>query len=251
MSTETQAVEQSTSEPTNSAQIVEAQETPEVAQQEGEAKDGSSEAEKGVSDAEKAMRRLQRRIDKLTAKNGATQAERDMYRTELETLRQQASQPAEDGVDNLHEMVQVKARELAAQTIAQREITGKVRDVLKSGEKLDGFDDAVNSVDSEIPLMDDRKRPTPFLMAVLEAEAPAKLLHYLGKNPELVEDLSDLTPTQIARRLVKIEAAMDEATKPKKSSAPTPLKALNASGVGKSSPSSAADIVEELRALRR
>lgn len=251
MSTETQVAEQSASEPTTSEQIVDAQENPEVAQQEGEAKEGSGEAEKGVSDAEKAVRRLQRRIDKLTAKNGATQAERDMYRAELETLRQQASQPAEEGMENLQEMVQVKARELAAQTIAQREITAKVRDVLKTGEKLDGFDDAVNAVDSEIPLMDDRKRPTPFLMAVLESEAPAKLLHYLGKNPEMVEDLSDLTPTQIARRLVKIEAAMDEATKPKKSHAPTPLKALNTSGVGKSSPSSAAEVMEELRALRR
>jgi hypothetical protein len=65
--------------------------------------------------------------------------------------------------------------------------------------------------------------PSPFMKAVLDvSDDPAKLLGHLGKNPDLVSDLSDLPITKLAARLAMIEKDM-AVPQAKPSSAPKPL----------------------------
>jgi hypothetical protein len=77
--------------------------------------------------------------------------------------------------------------------------------VLKEGSKLDGFNAAVDAVAEVVPFMDKRGKPTPFIEAVLDADNPAELLKYLGDNPEEAEELADLTPARLGRRLATLE----------------------------------------------
>jgi hypothetical protein len=58
---------------------------------------------------------------------------------------------------------------------------------------------------------------------VLESDKPEALLYHLGKNPDLAAELTDLSPTQLARKLDRIERDMASALKPKSSNAPKPL----------------------------
>jgi hypothetical protein len=86
------------------------------------------------------------------------------------------------------------------------------------------------------------------MQVVMEAEAPAAVLHYLGTNPDLAADLADLSPTQLARRLDRIEREMADAGKASVSSAPRPLTPVKASGSATKDPSQMTDA--EYRAWR-
>jgi hypothetical protein len=71
------------------------------------------------------------------------------------------------------------------------------------------------------------------LAAVVEADEPAKVLHYLGTHPEEAEQLFRLSPVAMARKLGQIEARMSAPTQPPRtSSAPEPIKPIGARSSG-------------------
>jgi DNA-binding MarR family transcriptional regulator len=66
--------------------------------------------------------------------------------------------------------------------------------------------------------------------AVLEvADKPTELLYHLGKNPDIAEDLSGLSPYKLAQKLTRIEAELKESGSKKTSSAPKPLQEVRGS----------------------
>lgn len=212
MNTETQV---SPGEETQNPAPEVANETPEVAAP--EALETEQKPSEDTDDGDKSLKRMQRRIDRRTADLYRERAERERLSQELESLRSQA-QPQEQQFDE-------KSIEKRALEIARRaQVADKSNSVYTSGKKaFPDFDQALTTVIAEAgPLIDRAGLPTALGEAVLDAEKPEALIHYLGKNPEVAEELAGLSPTQLARRLVRIEDQMN--AKPKVSAAPQPLK---------------------------
>ncbi len=74
------------------------------------------------------------------------------------------------------------------------------------------------------------KVPT-FTNLVLESDNPTEIAYYLGKNPVELDKLSDMTASQAARYIGRIEASLSDKTSEtavkKASSAPKPISALS------------------------
>jgi hypothetical protein len=197
---------------------------------------------------QRAMRKMERRIHTLTAGRGAAQREAEMLRERLAAFEaQRPAQAQQEGTEpqqrpaidpkEIDRIATQRAEELAH----QRDIARRAQEVAKVGSKLDGFDDAVNTVAEEIPFADRAGRPTPFIEAVLDSEAPAAILHYLGQNPEEAAEFVGLTPAQIGRRIAKLETKLATSPKQQTSSAPRPLKPVQPNGAGEKDPSRMTD----------
>jgi hypothetical protein len=94
-----------------------------------------------------------------------------------------------------------------AATLAQ-----KTESIYAEAEKLAGFDR--ESFD-ELPLT------KPIVEALIDSDAPAKLMHYMAANPAEVERIAKLSPARQAAELGKLEAALPKT--PKTSKAPDPI----------------------------
>lgn len=188
-----------------------------------EAEDQSQEAEgEKLTDEQKTIRKLQRRIDRLTAGRGAAQREAELLRERVGQLQQPQEQDEERKADpqDIDRLATEKAKVLhQQQTVATRAAA-----VMASGKKLQGFDEAVNAVADEVPFTDRKGAPTPFIEAVLDTDKPAELLHYLGNNPEEAAAFAGLSPAQIGRRLAKLESSL--VGKAKASNAPAPIQTI-------------------------
>jgi hypothetical protein len=80
--------------------------------------------------------------------------------------------------------------------------------LIAAGKGIEGFELAVNAVAEEIPFIDREGRPTPFIEAVLEAEKPAELLHWLGSHVDALAAFVGLTPVQTGRRMLLLEQSI-------------------------------------------
>ncbi len=202
----------------------------------------SEEEDKGLSDEQKTIRKQQRRIDRLTAKRGAAEREAELYRQRLEAYERQqnAASQREEGDEeqkpkgrqfteaDIERMAQARAQELQRQaSIGQR-----VSKVLEVGSKLEGFDSAVNALAQVVPFTDRQGRPSAFIDAVLDVDDQAGVLKYLGQNLDEAEDLADLTPAQLGRRLARLEIKLKASAKKETSAAPKPLKPVGGNNAG-------------------
>jgi hypothetical protein len=182
-------------------------------------------------EATKALKRMQRRIDKRTADVYRERAEKEQLAQRVAELERRQAKPQDD--EPKHEadanVIQTKALTLAQEIAQQQKFQENVTTVLKAGKALPKFDEACNTLNEELPFYERSGKPTPFLAAVLDFDAPAQLLHHLGTNPDLAAELADLTPTRLVRRLDAIERELTEKAKPKTSSAPKPLTAVRGS----------------------
>ena len=187
---------------------------------------GADKAEDG-DPGDKTIKRLQRRIERLSGKVGGTARERDMIAQENAELRAKLAQlngeeDPKTKQPDIEEVAEQKAREiLRHQTLNERSAKA-----LREGKKLEGFQEALEALREEVPFADRQKRPTPFFEALLDADNPAQLIHYLGQNPDEAAEFEGLSPAQIGRRLGKLEIKLAEGSKVKTSSAPAPLKPL-------------------------
>lgn len=197
----------------------------------------AKEAEK-LTPEQKTIRQLQRRIDRLTAGRGAASREAELLREQLDA-RQQSQDDESKAIDpkDIDRLATEKAREL----VQQQTVATRAKAVMDSGKKLDKFDEAVNAVAEEVPFTDRQGRPSPFIEAVLDADKPAELLHWLGNNPDEAAGFANLTPSQIGRRIAKLEDRIEREGKAKTSNAPKPLDLTRGSAKGEKDPSSMTD----------
>lgn len=210
---------------------------------EPEADQSESPEESEQDGPAKTIKRLQRRIERLSAKVGGTARERDLLaqereqlRAELGALRGEGGQTQEPTSKSVEEIAEEKAREI----VRTKALNERAADVLKAGKKVEGFEEALEALREEIPFADRQKRPTPFFEALLDADQPAKLIHYLGTNPEEAAEFEGLSPAQIGRRLAKLEAKLTAEVKT--SAAPVPLKPVRPTGAPSDLPSDTDDI---------
>lgn len=127
---------------------------------------------------------------------------------------------------------QVDPYELAREIASLEKITEKSNDVAKQGKtRFADFGTALSTVIDEAgPLIHGEGRlqghPTPLGEAILDAEDPPALLHFLGSNPALAEELDGLSPTQLGRRIERFEAQMKARPTKPVSQAPAPIKPI-------------------------
>lgn len=102
---------------------------------------------------------------------------------------------------------------------AAAEMAAKGRKLYEDGQaKYDDF--------YEVALNPDNFDPSQKVAEVImESEQAVDVAYYLGKNPDVADRLEDMTPTQAAREIGRIEATLST-RKPKPSSAPKPIKPI-------------------------
>ena len=211
--------------------------TPEIATPEADANAQPDESERPEEDPrDKTVKSLTRRVDRVTAAKYQAIAEADTARRELEAARQrlaqyeQGEQPAERQADPVAIARQINALE----KVTEKSNTVQRDGIAKFGQET--FAKALSVVMEEAgPLMAPIApgapfgMPTPLGEAILDADDPAAVLHYLGSNPEAAADLHGLSATQVARRIARIELDLGKAKEPKQSNAPKPITPVKAS----------------------
>jgi hypothetical protein len=204
-------------------------------QQEGEKP--AEQAEETEADKQaKAIKAMQRRIDKRTRDLYAERAERERLEREIAGLKTPEEQPSEKPQD-IDKLAEQRAREL----VEQQTLQSKIRATLDKGKSLEGFNDAVNTAIEELGLLDRNGKPTQYLTALLDADAPHELLHYLGLHPEVADSLQGLPLTQFTRRLVKLEDELAKAKAPQVSAAPKPITPVSGAAASSDDPSKMTD----------
>lgn len=191
--------------------------------------DESTDAEEGKPDPQKTIDKLLRRIQRQSGKIGGTARERDLIaqenaqlKAQLAELRGESQQTTEPSIE---EVAERKAREI----LHAESLNKRAAEVLAAGKKVEGFSDALDALREEIPFIGKDKRPTAFFEALLETDAPAKLIHHLGTNPEVAAEFEGLSLSQIGRRLAKLESQLEGGTV-KSSKAPVPIEPIKGSG---------------------
>ena len=171
---------------------------------------------------EKALKRMQRRIDKRTADVYRTRAKNEQLKARLQALEAGSESPK--GQDDPASI----AREISR----IERFAEKANDLVSRGTKAHpDYMDALKALAIEVgDFVAPNGAPSKFMDVVLQVsktpEAQADLLYYLGKNPDLAEELSDLGPIQLAAKLTHIGIDMAAALKPQTVKAPTPLEAV-------------------------
>ncbi len=194
------------------------------------------------NDSDKAAKALQRRIDRLT---------REKY--ELKAQNEQLSKQSKQVDDHANEDQDVETRaEARAREIADLAAVNKrCNEIAELGTKENKeFIKSFKTLTDEIGHPFDAKgKPTPIMAAILDADEAHKLIIHLSENPELAEELLDLTPSKQIRRIAQIERDMNESAKPKPSSAPKPVNPVSGGSSASKDPSAMTDA--EFNAWRR
>ena len=174
---------------------------------------------------------VQERIERATAK-AAAKAERRAFR-EASQIMQRQQQPVQQQVDDKPRRDQFATEEAYIDSLtdwkldqrdksanqqrqaAQATATNtKTENLYREAEKIPGFD---RDVFEELPL-------TPAIAhALIESDAPAKLMAYMTSNPEEVDRISALSPARQAAEIGKLEAKIASSPSVKPSKTPAPI----------------------------
>lgn len=197
-------------------------------------------------DADKMRRSMQRRIDKRTADLYAARAEKDQLAQRLAAIEARLQGTTEQ------EAPAVDPVALAREIATVERITERSNNVARDGEKrFSGeFRVALATVRDEAgELFHPSGKPTALGEAILDAEDPAGLLHYIGTNPDIASELQGLSAAAIGRRIGRIEAQMSAKPRQASSNAPRPHTPVKAAGGGPKDPATMSDA--EFAAWRR
>lgn len=205
-----------------------ANELPEVAAPESNEPDSAHETnqEDGKPDPDKSLKRLEKRIDRVTAARYQAEARAQQAEERLRQL-EQAQRPSDEQQtarpQDPYELAKVIAK---VEKVNERSNEAFTQGVSKYGE---AFKSSVLAVMDEAGPLFENNLPTALGEAILESNSPAELLHYLGQNPDAAEALQGKTAVQIGRHIERIEREMSQPKQPNPSKAPKPLEPVKAS----------------------
>lgn len=246
MTTETQTASGAAENQVAPAESV--NESPEVTTPESNETEHQPKEKPEQEDSEKSLKRLQRRVDRVTAARYQAEAEARHFRELYEREAQSRTQNQDDQQQPIRpEDVDRLATERAQEIAQTRDMQRAVNTVLEQGKAIAAFDELCNTVNEEVPFYDNKHRPTPFLEAVLDSDKPHELLAYLGQNPDMAAELHGLSAARLGRRIEAIERDMKAS---RVSKAPVPIKPVTPKG--SPVPKNAADMTDaEWYAQRR
>jgi hypothetical protein len=207
---------------------------PEVASPETSATETAQQTDatpENGDDADKSLKRLQRRVDRVTAARYQAEARAHQLEAELQRYRQPVREESASPQDpaDIDRIATERAREMRqSERIAAQSAEIRSAAIKAAGGEA-AFAQAFEAVTEEAgPLADARTGQwTPLGEAIAESDSPGELLVYLGRNPDVAESLHGLTGARLQREVVKIEARMQAQTKPP----PKPLKPVTPTGV--------------------
>lgn len=200
-----------------------ANETPDIATPET-TEDTPEQTATQEDPADKSLKRMERRINRVSAARYQAEAAARLAREESEALKTRLAQ-YEQPAQSPRQQQQVDPMALAREIAHVERVAEKSNDIVKVGQKsYQDFMPTVKVLAEEVgELFDEIGRPKPVMEAVLDSEKPAELLYFLGKNPDLASELVGLSPAQLGRRIARLETQMADQAKPKTSAAPRPL----------------------------
>lgn len=196
---------------------------------------------------------FQKRIDQLTAEKWEERRKADNLQKTNETLLAQLAesrktgaapttaeqtntqtppttpaQPALTKQDNekLSEAeIDARASRKADQIAKEREFTAACNNTYAAGkDEFDDFDRTLNTFSMFGGI------PNTVLDVVTDMPKGHAILYTLGKNPDLIEKLVNMSPTKQALELARLEASVSKPASKQVSSAPAPVKPIDGSG---------------------
>jgi hypothetical protein len=227
-----------------------------ASEEEGEEEENDDSGEIKEEEPKKSKKGgFQKRIDKLTKARAQAEQEKEFWRSEALKAKPAADskpvepnknspvgKPKQDDFDTHEAYVDAitdwkieqrdKIKDADAQAkAAKSEIESKVttyqKGVKAAQEKLDDYDDVIESVDN-VPM------PLHLNKLLLDSENGPELAYHLAKDPENFARVCKLDVVSAARELGKIEAklsrAPESAKEQKTTKAPAPLKPVGGSG---------------------
>lgn len=201
--------------PVEAAQILSTEAAKAVPEQAGPATpEGTEQPQKPeLTPAEREAKALKRRVDRLT---------REKY--ELHGQLSQLSQRQPDQQVDSTQLTEDEVNRRAQRIAETKAINDKCNEIARvGGKEFPDFMDKFTALSADVPTFT-QDGPTPFMEAILDSENPAALLHHIASNPDLTEELVDLSPRQMVRRLALIERDMGaKGPTPKTSNAPKPI----------------------------
>ena len=197
------------------------------------------------SDVEIALEKMQRRIDKQTAKVHHERGRAEALAQKVAELeaRTGTTEPTADTSNPV-----ALAREIAR----IERFNEKANAIVTAGKEAHSdYLSTIRDLASEVgEFVKQNGAPSNFMEVVLEvADKPDELMYYLGKNPDIAGDLADLNPIQLAKKLDRIQRDLTDSSKPKTSNAPKPLAPVKATGASIKDPANMSD--KEFAAWRR
>lgn len=123
--------------------------------------------------------------------------------------------------------------QLAREIARVERFTDKSNEIWKQGTAADkNFGESLAELAKEVgPFVKPDGSPSVFMDVLLQvSDKPEALMAHLGKNLDLAEELADLTPIQLAKKLGRIEDAMAKTLTHRNSTAPTPLTPVKPAG---------------------
>lgn len=241
MNTETQVDPSATTQIPADAQLTTLQTEDQTDDDATAAKDGDAAA---PADHDKTIRKLQRRIDSRTRGLGERDAEIAHLRRQLEQREAQRTDTTTQGEGGSTQSrplseadIETRARQLADDRVYRESISSKTQSMVKAGKEFDGFQELAAEVAQEIPFLDRSGKPTPFIEDVLERDpkVAAELLTYLGRNPDVLGDLAEMSERQRVRKLALIEIEITKKPE-RRSTAPKPIANLSGNSRGDPDP---------------
>lgn len=225
MNTDTQVAPSATTQIPADDQLQALEQQPDTAE--------TKEGDAPETERDKTIRKLQRRIDSRTRGLGERDALIAQLRAEL-AKRDQDRTPSNDDEPEekrgySEEEVERRAAIKAEQAEFAKTVSSKTQAMLKAGKAFDDFSDLAAEVAEDLPFLDSKGRPTPFILALLDAdkaESAAELMVHLARNPEVRDELVGLSERQMARKLALIETSISKKPEAKRSNAPKPIEPL-------------------------
>jgi hypothetical protein len=198
----------------------------------GEGQSADAQGQEGQkSDAEpKREPWFQKRIDKLT--HDKRELERQLQAaTELIRSRSEGQQDAQEGQQGqplTEAEVERRAAAKAAQELAKRDAEAAERAFVERCNKIyqDGSSEFQDFPDAVAQLNSAGVMDREFLDSVLETDAPAKVLHHLGSNPEEAMRIAALPPKKQVLELDRLAAKVAKPPAREVSKTPAPVNPL-------------------------
>ena len=188
-----------------------------------EAQRKEAEAEAKVKELERKLEEVQKPATEEEPQYGDFDDEQDFFKalssyTAKQMLKEEKEKEAKAEVES------AKQEQEQSQSNRKAEEAEEFKSKLdESGSKYDDFDEVVYNEKLQI---------TPEMVEIIKhTENPAEILYALGKQPDKASEIAQLTPTQAAMAIGRMDAPFVEQEPPKKTTkAPAPIKPVSATG---------------------
>jgi|GEM_PF-3380082 len=223
---------------------------------------GEDKPKRELTDAEKKAHALEKRVARQTAAYHESQREVNELREQLAKLtpKEEDTAPKEEDFETFEEYDNARIEYEADKRLQAKEREAKQKQLIEKqqkqyAERKAQFEERETKFRQETPdyvekaevfqeVADQAVRKygenNPVLQAigeiVIESDFSPHLIHHIGSNPDLIDDLAGMSRVAAVRELFKLENTFSQKPKPEHNPKPKPVKSLKGSGKPGSKP---------------